>query len=117
MNVTALLSENTCERFEYGFSTGRFAGGLFLAVVIAWVIVFFSIIKGVKSSSYVVMVTVPLPFILLLILMAKFMGMNSEADGKGISYYFNNEPFYLPPDPVTGQQIKYDPTENRDSLI
>jgi len=117
MNVTALLSENTCERFNYGYSTGRFAGGLFAAVVICWIIVFFCIIKGVKSSSYVVMVTVPLPFILLLILMAKFMGMNSEAGGKGISYYFGTEDFYMPPDPVTGEQVMFDPSSNRESLI
>ena len=117
MNVTSLLSENTCQRFVYGESVGRFAGGLFGAVVFCWIVVFFCIVKGTKSISYVVPVTVTLPFIFLLILMAKYMGMNSEAEGKGISYYFGTEDFYMPPDPVTGEQVKHQPALNRDSLV
>ncbi len=91
MNVTALLSENTCERFSYGNDVGRFAGGLFAAVIVCWVLVFICIIKGVKSSSYVVMVTATLPFVFLIILMAKFVGFNGEMEGEGMDYYFGGE--------------------------
>mmetsp|Transcript_1210 Transcript_1210/g.1367 ORF Transcript_1210/g.1367 Transcript_1210/m.1367 type:complete len:270 (+) Transcript_1210:34-843(+) len=117
MNVTALLSENTCERYSYGNDSGRFAGGLFAAVIVCWVIIFLCIIKGVKSSSYVVMVTATLPFVFLIILMTKFVGFNSEMEGKGLDYYFGSEEFPLPPNPLTGEILNYDPSANSDSLI
>jgi hypothetical protein len=50
---------------------------------------------GVKSSSYVVMVTAPLPFICLFFLMAYFIGLNNSVDGKGIGYYLGGEKFPL----------------------
>lgn len=117
MNVTSLFGENTCKPFQFDSDIGRFSGGLFAAVIIVWVIVFLCIIKGVKSSSWVVMVTVPLPFILLIILVIKFVGFNNEYDGKGIDYYFGSERFPLDPDPVTGEVQLYDPSTQSDSLV
>jgi len=117
MNVTSLFGETTCAPFEYGESIGRFSGGLFACVLICWVIVFLCIIKGVKSSSYVVMVTVPVPFILLVILMFKFMGVNTDYNGNGMDYYFGKAEFPLAPDPETGEVITHDPTDNRDSIV
>lgn len=42
------------------------------------------------------MITVPLRFILIIIFVVKFAGMNSSVDGSGNGWYLNGDPFPLP---------------------
>lgn len=66
-NVTNLFNPQSCAQYEFGDDV-KFSWGLFLACVITWIICFLCIMFGVKSSSYVAMVAVPIPFLMLFIL-------------------------------------------------
>jgi len=53
----------------------------FLAVLFVWVVCFFAIFKGVKSSSYVVWVTVPPPVFFIIIIVIKGATLDGARDG------------------------------------
>lgn len=57
------------------------------------------------------MVTEKLPFLLVFILLAKFVSVNSSVDGKGIQFYLGSEAM---PDP---NGVPYDPQENFATLV
>jgi len=65
--------------------TGFIVPGIIFALVIVWALVYFSVWKGVKSVGKVVMVTMPLPVILLLILLVR--GITLPGSGEGILFY------------------------------
>jgi hypothetical protein len=44
-------------------------------------------------------ITVPLRFILLIVFVIKFAGLNSDVKGNGIGYYLGGKPFPLPNTP------------------
>ena len=48
-----------------------FSWQVYLAVLVCWLIVYFCVWKGVKSSSYVVWVTVPTPCLFICIMVVK----------------------------------------------
>jgi len=56
-----------------------------------WVVCFLAIIKGVRSSSWVVMVTATLPFVFLFILVGYYANLNKRVSGHGFSYMFQKE--------------------------
>ncbi len=58
---------------------------ILLALVVAWLLIYFSVWKGVKSVSKVVMVTMPLPIIILIVLAIR--GITLEGGVTGIAYY------------------------------
>jgi NSS family neurotransmitter:Na+ symporter len=58
---------------------------VFFALLITWVIIYFCVWKGVKSVGKVVMVTMPLPVILLAILLIR--GITLDGALTGIYYY------------------------------
>lgn len=86
MNVTKLYSIDNCSAYEEG-DPSRFAMGLWLGTMVAWLICYLCTIKGTMSIQMISLVTVPLPFIFLIILMVKFISLNNSVDGKGIGYY------------------------------
>jgi NSS family neurotransmitter:Na+ symporter len=55
--------------------------GIFIALIIVWVLIYFSVWKGVRSIGRVVMITVPLPIILLLILLVQTFFLEGSAYG------------------------------------
>jgi len=66
-----------------------------LSLLLCWVITYFCVFKGVKSSSYVVWVTVPGPILFIIIMVINNTQLpNADA---GIRMYLNGE------DPVTGE--------------
>jgi SNF family Na+-dependent transporter len=71
---------------------------------------------GVRSSQYVVMVTVPLKFFCLIILIIFFAGLNKGADGKGIAFYLGGEKFPIG-ELADGSPAYYDPTLVRGEII
>mmetsp|Transcript_139792 Transcript_139792/g.243374 ORF Transcript_139792/g.243374 Transcript_139792/m.243374 type:complete len:795 (-) Transcript_139792:289-2673(-) len=87
-----------CSRvgFNPGESEG-IAGFVYLAVAIVWVIATLCVWKGVKTASFVVWVTMPLPFILLAILMIR--GLTLDGADIGIAAYLGNWDMSLLSDP------------------
>jgi len=57
------------------------AYGLLGAVVVVWICIYFSVIKGVTSVSYVVYVTMPIPILFLLIMLIKALTLEGSEDG------------------------------------
>ncbi len=64
---------------------GGFNLSIFVALVAVWIIIYFSIWKGVNSISRVISVIVPLPVILLIILLVRAVTL--EGAGAGIAAY------------------------------
>jgi len=87
LEVLNFLTPRTCEPFEDGVDKWIFNGDLFAFAAVSWVICFLCIVRGVKSSSWVVMVSVPLPFVLVIALCAHYMGLNNDVGGKGMDFY------------------------------
>lgn len=50
-------------------------------MVITWVLVYFCVFKGVKSSSYVVWITVPLPCVFVLFMVLNGLTLNNADQG------------------------------------
>ena len=63
------------------------SGKLYLATTLCWALTFFCIMKGVKTASWAVKITMPLPFLLLFILLIKAVTL--EGSWEGIQQYFN----------------------------
>jgi solute carrier family 6 GABA transporter-like protein 1 len=61
----------------------------FFAVLFVWIVCFVAIFKGVKSSSYVVWVTVPLPVLFIIIMVIK--GSTLEGASDGVSQYLKGD--------------------------
>ena len=78
MNMTSTIDE-----------TGQVQMHLVYALIFAWFICYFTIIKGVKSSGKVVWFTAIFPYIVLLILVIR--GCTLEGADKGIQYYIGKE--------------------------
>lgn len=78
-----------CEPYKDGDPT-QFSVPAFLGVLFVWITVFLAIFKGVKSSSYIVWVTVPLPIILIVIFVIK--GFSLEGHSEGIKQYLQGNP-------------------------
>ncbi|CAG5115775.1 unnamed protein product [Candidula unifasciata] len=80
------------ERKVLGLSSGVGEPGtikwdLALCLLLAWVIVYFCICKGIKSSGKVMYVTATSPYIFMVILLVR--GITLEGSDKGIDYYLN----------------------------
>jgi NSS family neurotransmitter:Na+ symporter len=58
---------------------------IFLGLVLNWVAIFFIIFKGVKAVSKVVMVTVPLPVLIIFIFVIR--GLTLDGAVEGLNYY------------------------------
>jgi len=62
---------------------------LVLSSVFCWIFIYFSVVKGVTSVSYVVYVTVPVPVLFLLIMMIKALTL--DGSDQGISDYLTTD--------------------------
>merc|ERR1719162_818376 len=60
------------------------------ATVFCWVITFFCIRRGVKTASWAVKITMPLPFILLIILLIQAATLDGAGDGVARYLDFSN---------------------------
>lgn len=67
--------------------TEKIVGYIFLANCITWIIIFLCVLKGVKTSSYIVWVTVPLPILLIVIMIIRGTTLDGASDG--IDEYLN----------------------------
>ncbi|MCX7703730.1 MAG: sodium-dependent transporter [Planctomycetota bacterium] len=87
-------SAETAEKFfnekVLNLSSGPFdikdiAWGVFIGAIITWVWIFLVIFKGVKNVGRVVLITVPLPWLMLVVLTIR--GLTLEGASTGINYY------------------------------
>lgn len=67
------------------FESGVIVSSILVALIIVWFLIYFSIWKGIKSVSKVVTLTMPLPIILLVVLVARVVTLPGADDG--IAYY------------------------------
>eukprot|EP00667_Euglena_gracilis_P010351 EG_transcript_10535 len=58
-----------------------FSGTVFLATAAVWAMCVFCVCRGVKTAGYVVWITMPLPFLLLLILLIRALTLDGAGDG------------------------------------
>ena len=71
--------------FNESFSLGKIQWHIVLALVITWLAMYLCICRGVKTVSKVVLWTVPLPWLMLLILTIR--GLTLEGAVQGLEYY------------------------------
>ncbi|CAK8698152.1 unnamed protein product [Clavelina lepadiformis] len=62
---------------------------LVLSLIVAWIVVFYSLIRGIKSSGKVVYFTAIFPYVVLLILLIR--GATLEGAYDGVQYYIGYE--------------------------
>lgn len=63
-------------------------GHLMIAVLLAWFVVYFSLLRGIKSSGKVVWFTAVFPYVVLVLLF--FRGITLDGAGKGIDFYIGS---------------------------
>lgn len=85
IDVIRLVDPETCEAFADGDAT-VFSGRALAACIAVWVIIFLCVFKGVKSSSYIVWLTVPLPVLFVFIMIGN--GASLEGSSEGVERYF-----------------------------
>ena len=86
LHALKVFKEDTCD-FRSPSDTEGIAWWLFLSNTVAWVIVFLCVMKGVKTSSYIVWVSVPLPLILIIIMIIR--GNSLPGSELGIDLYLS----------------------------
>ena len=70
---------------------------MFISTLINWLLIGTSLFFGPRLIEYKAVLTVPLRFLLMIIFVIKFAGLNSSVNGDGIGYYMGQN-FPLPPD-------------------
>jgi SNF family Na+-dependent transporter len=95
-DVLGLITED-CEQYDQSSTMGEgsfFQWQVWLSAMLTWLICFFCTFQGVKISSYVVWITVPLPIVLVFIMvMNGFTLKNSDYGFRMyLKGYVNDEP-------------------------
>lgn len=85
INVIRIVDGDTCKSYEDGDAT-IFSWPATCACLATWVIIFLCVFKGVKSSSWIVWCTVPLPVLFVFIMI--FNGASLDGAGDGVERYF-----------------------------
>ncbi|MFC1677540.1 sodium-dependent transporter [Planctomycetota bacterium] len=70
-----------------GYSLGKIRPNIVLTLAIAWTAMYFCIFRGVKLVGKIVWLTVPLPWLMLLVLTVN--GLMLPGSIKGLAYYLN----------------------------
>jgi len=70
--------------------TSQFSIYAFFATFFVWLTIYMAVFKGVKSSSWIVWVTVPLPAVLILVMV--FNGLQLDGHKEGVRQYLQGKP-------------------------
>ncbi len=73
--------------YHEGIELGQIRWNIVWPLIIAWVSMYFCIFRGVKFVGKIVWLTVPLPWIMLVILTVR--GLTLEGSIQGLAYYLN----------------------------
>jgi len=85
-NAESFFNDDYLGKIE-GPALGRVRWNIFLPLVVAWVVMYLCIFRGVKLVGRIVWLTVPLPWLMLLILTVR--GLTLEGSIEGLAYYLN----------------------------
>lgn len=88
VHVLKAMREDTCQMRTPGDTEG-IAWGIFLCNTVAWLITFVCVMRGVKTSSYIVWISVPLPLILIIVMIIR--GNTLDGSEKGIELYLSGD--------------------------
>jgi NSS family neurotransmitter:Na+ symporter len=89
-NAKQFFNETYLGKIDIGeacFYLGTIRWNIVLPLVITWVAMYFCIFKGVRLVGKIVWLTVPLPWLMLLILAVR--GMTLEGSMQGLAYYLD----------------------------
>ncbi|MGD9162450.1 MAG: sodium-dependent transporter [Desulfobacteraceae bacterium] len=75
--------------YEETLSLGVLRGPVVIGMLLSWTFIYFCLFKGVKWVSKVVLITVPLPWLMLFVLAIR--GVTLEGATTGLSFYLNPE--------------------------
>jgi NSS family neurotransmitter:Na+ symporter len=81
--------------YQQGTALGAIRWKIFWPLIITWVVMYFCIFRGVRLVGKIVWLTVPLPWLMLLILTVR--GLTLEGSMQGLAYYL---------DPVWSELVK-----------
>jgi len=70
-----------------GFSLGAIRSNIFISLCVTWIVMYLCIFKGVNIVGKIVWLTVPLPWLMLLVLTVN--GLLLPGSIKGLAYYLN----------------------------
>lgn len=91
MDILHIMNED-CSDYDTKTVMGQgsiFCWQVFLCVILTWFLVYWCVFKGVKSSSYVVWITVPLPMVFVFFMVLN--GLALENSDQGIRMYLRGE--------------------------
>lgn len=86
INVIRIIDDKTCKSWKDGDPT-KFSFNALGACTITWIFIFFCVFKGVKSSSWIVWITVPMPTLFVLVMIIN--GATLDGAGDGVKRYFS----------------------------
>jgi len=69
---------------------------LFWSNLVCWVFCLALLAGGPKAIEMKALVTVPIRFILIIIFVVKFMGLNNSEAGDAIGWYLKGDPMPIP---------------------
>ena len=84
-NSENFFLNNVLQRTDGPREIGSLGIALLISLAAVWICIFFCVFKGVKSVGKVVLISMPLPFIMLLILFLRAITLDGALSG--ISYY------------------------------
>jgi SNF family Na+-dependent transporter len=84
VDVLRYYDPKTCEAYKDG-DASTFSPLAAISAGIVWLACFLSIFDGVKSSSWIVWFTVPVPFLFIIVML--FKGLTLDGSGEGINQY------------------------------
>jgi len=88
-SVINFLVDVTKQADDIDSGNGVIAWGVVGASFFVWVCIYCSVFKGVRSVSYIIYVTVPVPVLFLIILLIKALTL--EGSAKGVSDYLSTD--------------------------
>ncbi|HUV64002.1 MAG TPA: sodium-dependent transporter [Sedimentisphaerales bacterium] len=85
-NAKSFFNDTYLGRID-GPNLGQIRWNIFWPLVVTWVVMYLCIFRGVKLVGKIVWLTVPLPWLMLLILTVR--GLTLEGSIEGLAYYLN----------------------------
>lgn len=88
VHVLKVMRPDTC-KFRTPGDTEGIAWEIFACNTASWIITFLCVMRGVKTSSYIVWFSVPLPIILIIVMIIR--GNTLEGSSNGVSLYLKGD--------------------------
>ena len=93
MDVVKVVQDESCQPYDDGLDQPMFNTNLVGPMIIMWIICGLVLAKGVKSFQFITAILVPLTFLLLIVLIILYVGLNNKVGGQGIGFYIGGQTF------------------------